>query len=107
MNQRSKRNIIAAMLKAKRPDLANAVAKLRVVTAAEWLPNLLDSKEKQVVHGLVSHVSKTIKWDIMMAGAIAVALLEDVNAHEAAKAVNNLLNKTLLEDVEQTGPEGK
>jgi uncharacterized protein YqeY len=97
-----KREIIAELLKAQRPDLANEVAGTteanHIVTAADWLPNLLDASEKQMIRGLVSNASKTIKWDVLLAGAIAVALLEDVNAHSEARAVNDLLSKTLLTD---------
>ena len=103
MNQQSKKEIIATMLAAKRPDLANVVAKTtvrdprRVATAGTWLPSSLDPKETKQVHDLVSHVANTIKWDVFLAGAIAVALLEDVNAHPEAKAVNDILSRTLLQ----------
>ena len=57
-----------------------------------WLPSEFSS---ELPRGLVSKVSKALKWDIGLAYAFAVALLEDVNAHGAAKKVNDLLDKDL------------
>ena len=53
-----------------------------------WLANDLNDR-----HELVANVSKEINYDVGMAMAFAVAILEDVNAHKMAAEVNKLLLK--------------
>lgn len=54
-----------------------------------WLPSVL---ERPAVD-LVSDVSAAIGYDCDAAAAFCVALLKDVNAHDEAHAVNDLLNE--------------
>jgi hypothetical protein len=63
--------------------------------AKNWLPNFLDDKEKQQASKIASRVNNEIKYDPMVAYAIVVNLLEEVNAHDEAKKVNDLLFKML------------
>ena len=53
-----------------------------------WLPSeLIDEKDTE----LVSLVSSSLDYDIDMARAFVVALLTDVNDHNAAVKVNEVL----------------
>ena len=52
----------------------------------EWLPDSIGEHSD-----LVSQAGQAIGWDIGLAMAFAVAILEDVNAHDMAKKVNSLL----------------
>jgi len=54
----------------------------------EWLP-----RDYPELNSLISQAGKDIEWDVGKAMAFAVALLEDVNAHDMAKQVNSLLLK--------------
>ena len=56
--------------------------------AEGWFPN-----EARYPRELLSNVSKSIDWDITQAFAFVVDLLEDVNAHDEAKRVNDLLSR--------------
>jgi hypothetical protein len=57
---------------------------------------------------MVGKVAAAIEYDIFDAAAFAVAILEDVNAHSEAKAVNDLLEPLVLQDstTAATGPRG-
>lgn len=63
----------------------------------KWLPSILEKEVK----AFVGKVSSAAKWDGYQAYAFCVALLEDVNAHPEAKAVNELLLKEYNKDLEQ------
>jgi hypothetical protein len=58
---------------------------------AEWLPRSLEPAQKQ----LFPKVAKILDWDIAAAYGFCVALLEDVNAHDEAKFLNNYFLKQL------------
>lgn len=60
-----------------------------------WLPREIPAK----VRPMIGQVGKALDWDVTSAAGFAVAILEDVNAHDAAKKVNILLNKIVLQDV--------
>ena len=62
-----------------------------------WLPSLLEEDERALVSNIVTSASSAIRWDIFMAAAIAVELLQDVNEHEGAEAVNNVLSGIVLQ----------
>lgn len=87
------------------PNRRGASARL---AAVDWLPDHMSSG----VHALVGNVSAAIKWDILDAAAFSVALLEDVNAHPEARAVNDLLEPMVLlseeahEELMQRGTRG-
>ena len=59
---------------------------VRSAAPGAWLPNDLGE-----LAPLVNKVGKQLDWDVGMAMAFAVAILEDVNAHEMAAEVNQLL----------------
>ena len=65
-----------------------------------WIPDFLDEDEKSLVRDIVSSASAAIKWDINLAAAIAVELLQDVNEHKGAEAVNNILLDLVFSSVE-------
>ena len=54
-----------------------------------WLPNTLNDAQNNVV----SKVSKVLDYDVGLAMAFAVAILEDTNAHQMAAEGNKLLLK--------------
>jgi hypothetical protein len=58
-----------------------------------WLANELDEK----YHPLISEVSKKLGYDVILVPKFCVALLENVNAHPEAKAVNNALLMSMEE----------
>ena len=64
--------------------------------AEGWFPN-----EASYPRELLSNVSKAIDWDIIQAFAFVVDLLEDVNAHDEAKQVNDLLSRRQEEPGEE------
>jgi len=64
--------------------------------AEGWFPN-----EARYPRELLSNVSKAIDWDVGQAFAFVVALLEDVNAHDEAKQVNDLLSRRQEEPEEE------
>jgi hypothetical protein len=84
---------VARMLKKMTPKnlLAAAVRQAQNL----WLPREIPSKARS----MVGQVGKALDWDVTAAAGFAVAILEDVNAHDAAKKVNILLNKLVLQDV--------
>lgn len=66
----------------------SALQRRRLAASGGWLPATLSRAEMS----LVSRVAATLEWNIQSAGAFAVALLEDVNAHEEAAAVNAIFS---------------
>ncbi len=59
--------------------------------ASEWLPSMLDTDQMS----LVSNISRSLDYDTVLAGAFSVALLEDVNMHSEAAALNSALSADL------------
>ena len=59
-----------------------------------WLPNTLSDQ----LDNVVSKVSKVMNYDVGMAMAFAVSILEDNNAHKMAAEVNKLLLKMAEEE---------
>ncbi len=53
----------------------------------KWLPAELSEQDRE--HA--KHVAMFLDYDIEAAGAFCVALLEEVNLHKEAEAVNELL----------------
>jgi hypothetical protein len=58
-----------------------------VLSEAKWIPDSLSDSEK----ALVSSLGKKIKWKAKTAKGIVVALLADVNLHQASEKVNAIL----------------
>ena len=73
----------------KRKQAGEKCPNEKTVEEGYWLPKDLKNRS------LVSQVGKQIKWDVGEAYSFVVALLEDVNAHSEAKAVNDLLVKMM------------
>ena len=67
---------------------------LKSVNEATWMPDML-RRNYPKASSMVGQVSKAVDYDIFSAGAFAVALLEDVNAHDEAKKLNSILFKLL------------
>ena len=59
-----------------------------------WLPNTLSDQ----LDNIVSKVSRVMNYDVGMAMAFAVSILEDNNAHKMAAEVNKLLLKMAEEE---------
>lgn len=55
----------------------------------KWGGKFLDQKHSS----LVSHVGQELGWRIDQAAAFAIELLQDVNAHKEAAALNSLMFK--------------
>jgi hypothetical protein len=68
-----------------------------------WLANELDEK----YHPLVSEVSKKLGYDVTLVPRFCVALLENVNAHPEAKAVNDALLMSMEESKQSKMNEAK
>jgi hypothetical protein len=71
------------------------IIKEELLKESTWLAN-----DAQYPRELLSNVSQAIDWDVGQAFAFVVDLLEDVNAHDEAKQVNDLL----LQGQEQDTP---
>ena len=73
-------------MKITKAQLRKIIKEELLKEAEGWFPN-----EARYPRELLSNVSKSIDWDIIQAFAFVVDLLEDVNAHDEAKQVNDLL----------------
>lgn len=60
---------------------------------AEEIPDWLGAMLPKELNRLPGEIGTKLDWDIYSAYAFCVLLLEDVNAHSEAKAVNELLKK--------------
>lgn len=75
--------------------LASSVHRLPVVKPIEapkkpkWIGEWLDNGNQ----ALVGIIGKQLNWDITQARALVVEILQDVNDHDAAEKVNDLLQK--------------
>ena len=63
----------------------------------EWLGDMLNAEHQKLVH----EIGKLIKWDVSIAGALCVEILQDVNDHKNA----NKINQFLLESYNAQGRE--
>ena len=75
-------------MKITKTQLRKMIKEELLKEAEGWFPN-----EARYPRELLSNVSKSIDWDITQAFAFVVDLLEDVNAHDEAKRVNDLLSR--------------
>ena len=75
-------------MKITKTQLRKIIKEELLKEAEGWLPN-----EASYPRELLSNVSKSIDWDVGQAFAFVVDLLEDVNAHDEAKQVNDLLSQ--------------
>ena len=73
-------------MKITKTQLRKIIKEELLKEAEGWFPN-----EARYPRELLSNVSKAIDWDVGQAFAFVVDLLEDVNAHDEAKQVNDLL----------------
>ena len=73
-------------MKITKTQLRKIIKEELLKESGDWLAN-----DAQYPRELLSNVSKAIDWDVGQAFAFVVDLLEDVNAHDEAKQVNDLL----------------
>ena len=85
-------------MKITKQQLRKIIKEELLKEAEDWLPN-----DAQYPRELLSNVSKSIDWDVGQAFAFVVDLLEDVNAHDEAKQVNDLLSRR-QEEPEEPSP---
>ena len=83
-------------MKITKSQLRKIIKEELLKEAEGWFPN-----EGRYPRELLSNVSKAIDWDITQAFAFVVDLLEDVNAHDEAKQVNDLLSRRQEEPEEE------
>ena len=83
-------------MKITKTQLRKIIKEELLKEAEGWFPN-----EGRYPRELLSNVSKAIDWDITQAFAFVVDLLEDVNAHDEAKQVNDLLSRRQEEPGEE------
>ena len=83
-------------MKITKTQLRKMIKEELLKEAEGWFPN-----EARYPRELLSNVSKSIDWDITQAFAFVVDLLEDVNAHDEAKRVNDLLSRRPEEPEEE------
>ena len=83
-------------MKITKTQLRKIIKEELLKEAEGWFPN-----EASYPRELLSNVSKSIDWDIIQAFAFVVDLLEDVNAHDEAKQVNDLLSRRQEEPGEE------
>jgi hypothetical protein len=83
-------------MKITKTQLRKIIKEELLKEAEGWFPN-----EARYPRELLSNVSKAIDWDVGQAFAFVVALLEDVNAHDEAKQVNDLLSRRQEEPGEE------
>ena len=83
-------------MKITKTQLRKIIKEELLKEAGDWLPN-----DAQYPRELLSNVSKAIDWDVGQAFAFVVDLLEDVNAHDEAKQVNDLLSRRQEEPEEE------
>jgi hypothetical protein len=96
INGTNKQGQSSSQKKSREDTAANNSAARRgsIMDRDIWLPNTLSDQ----LDNVVSKVSKVMNYDVGMAMAFAVSILEDNNAHKMAAEVNKLLLKMMEEE---------